>query len=957
MAEFALVSGGGSQALAVMGACAALFLMGSSSLGVVHAPKIVSEHTPDLHSLSDYVAGVVQPDMTQKQKAHTLWEATGDLLYHWCNPVEAPCRRGGQCDDVTDPIKLMNVYGYTLCFCSAGPMEAIWRAGGLEAREFGLPGHVAPEVWYEGQYHYLDVEMKGYFRRPDGRIASIRECGLRPAELMVKPQFPEHFFPLSKKPFRTYLSRVVYAGIADEGPAWYGSYRAQSGHVMNISLRKGETYYRAWDNVGRFICDYPRWITPGTFGTFDVRYGPKDMVSSRSFGNGILIYQPDLTRQTDEYEDGVFACENIVKTDAGLACKEDAPDAWAVFRFELPYVIAGDPHKIEEPNTTTDAATLAIEGTGRVDVLISTDNGCTWQSTGIKGFGRSDLSRFVECRYGYQLKFALHSGAVLRRFRAETSFQLAPTSLPSLKKGANRMTFSLGDAPYEMMTYDLPTWSTREQFEAAVYRSENIRWSSEWPIAVSTENTQKPGYVICRLDAPPGKRLRRVAIDLGGSLRWQQWPEDQVHLSVAESEPTNFHRIGSVQGGPYSSHWNRHLYREVDLPRSRDVRTLYVRFDIFRKFRAAVSACRFRLFFEDQQPPTPNVDDLVVTHGWLEDGQIKTCRRTDLKPPDTYVVQTGEGFQRPLFVCMEVPGRCGILATTDPLGLSGYKQRPASFYPQEAAGHSNAEVLLKLDREGLDSADTMVDILLRGENRKVADEVAKVLGYRPVEKLRPLLESLRKEHPDDPRWRRGLALLDERRASSRAAFLREYLPSLAPDEYGFGYIRKIGEVGTEQDIAPLVEAIEKVDNVRLKLALATAAMALGDDAVAATASTLVKRTRSADHRISVDVGLINRPAFSEAARDRLLAGLDNPRVYVRWELLSELARRVGPDSPPAVDQVAAKGLKDENPWMRLAALEILWRCRCGDSVVREALKDERAGYLVAAYNEFLKRSK
>jgi hypothetical protein len=851
----------------------------------------------------------------------------------------------------------MNVYGYTLCFCSAGPMEAIWRAGGLEAREFGLPGHVAPEVWYEGQYRYLDVEMKGYFRRPDGHIASIRECGLRPAELMVKPEFPEHFFPLSKKPFRTYLSRVVYAGIADEGPTWYGSYRAQSGHVMNISLRKGETYYRAWDNVGRFICDYPRWISPGEFGTFDVRYGPKDLASDRSFGNGILIYQPDLTRQTDEYEDGVFACENVVKTDAGLACKEGAPEAWAVFRFELPYVIAGDPHKIEESDTTTDAATLAIEGPEGVDVLISTDNGRTWQPTGVDGSGRFDLSRFVERRYGYQLKFVLHPRAVLKQFRSETSFQLAPTSLPALKKGANRMTFSLGDAPHEMMTCDLPTWSTREQFEAAVFLSENIRWSSEWPIAVSTENTQTPGYMICRLDAPPGKRLRRVAIDLGGSLRWQQWPEDQVHLSVAESEPTNFRRIGSVQGGPYSTHWNRHLYREVDLPRSRDVRTLYVRFEIFRKFRAAVSACRFRLFFEDEQPATSNVGDLVVTHGWREDGQVKTFRKTDLKPPDSYVVQTGEGFERPLFVCMEVPGRCSSVASDDPLGLSGYRKRPTSFYPQEAAGHSNAEALLKLDREGLDANDTMVDILLRGENRKVADEVAKVLGYRPVEELRPLLESLRKEHPGDPRWRRGLALLDERKASSRATFLREYLPSLAADDYGLGYIRKIGEVGAEQDIAPLVKAIEKVDDLRLKLALATAAMALGDDAVAATAAKLVKRTRSAEHQIPVDVELINRPAFSEAARDRLMATLDNPRVYVRWKLLTALARRANPKSPPAVDQVAAKGLKDENPWMRLAALGVLWSCGRGDSLVREALKDEKLSYLIGAYSEAVNRLK
>ena len=469
-------------ALVVAGAALAIHLPAAAQ---VHAPKIVSEHTPDLHSLTDLVAGVVKPGMGQKDKAHALWRIMVDGLYHWSNPVEFPARGEGQFSDVTDPIKLLNVYGYTLCFCSAGPMESIWRAGGLDAREFGLPGHVAPEVWYEGAYHYLDNEMKGYYRNRDGAIASIRECGLRPAELMVKPTFPKGFFPLSERPFRTYLSRMVYAGIADEGPSWYGSHRARGGHLMNVSLRKGETYYRSWDNVGRFICDYKKWLAPGAFGVFDVRRGPADTVSERTFGNGVLIYEPDLTSATDEYAAGVHSAENIVQTGQGLTCGKGAASASAVFRFELPYVIAGDPHKLEEPDTTTDAAVLTTAGRGTVSVAVSVDNGRSWRDAGVKGFGRTDLSRFVERRYGYQLKLILAPGAVLKSFRAETSFQLAPASLPGLRAGANRMTFTLGAEPWEMMTWTPPTWTTEKAFRAATYRTRNIRWSPSWPIAVS----------------------------------------------------------------------------------------------------------------------------------------------------------------------------------------------------------------------------------------------------------------------------------------------------------------------------------------------------------------------------------------------------------------------------------------------------------------------------------------
>lgn len=940
--------------MVVLAACLTLLALNVSVLAAVHAPKVVSEHTPDLHSLEDFVAGVVRPGMTQKQKAHAVWEAMADLMYHWCNPVEAPRHRSGAYSDVTDPIRLMNVYGFTLCFCSGGAMASAWRAAGLEAREFGLPGHIAPEVWYEGAYHYLDVEFKGFFRKPDGRIASIRECGLRPAELMVKPALPRGFFPLSKSPFRTYLSRMVYAGIADEGPAWYGSFRGQSGHVMNVSLRKGETYYRAWDNVGRYVCDYQRWLDPANFGTFDVRYGPKDKASDRAFGNGILIYQPDLTRRTDEYEDGVLAASDIAKTDEGLTCRKGAKSASAVFRFQLPYVIAGDPNKIDQPDTTTGAAVLSIDGAGEIDVLISTDDGRTWRPAGVQA-GRADLTRFVERCYGYQLKFVLKGGAVLRGFRAETSFQLAPTSLPALKAGDNRMTFSLGADPYEMATWDAPMWTTDSEFRAAAYRTQNIRWQDAWPMAVSTRDRAKSGYVIYELKAPPGKRLRKVSIDLGGSLRHRQWHEDRVELCVAQSEPKDFRRIGGVRGGPYSGHWLRRLYREVDLPRARDVRTLYVRFDIFCRQRAAVSDCRFRTFFEDEKPKAPNLDGLVITHGWLEDGKIRTSRKRSPRPNETYTVRTGEKFQRPLFVCMQVPGRAGARAESDPLGLAGYRKRPASFYPKEAAGFSNEEILLRLDREGLAGSDAMEEILLRGKNRRIAREVEKMLGYRPVEAVRAYLEQLHRKSPTEPRWLRGLALLDERKAPSRAAFLRTYLPTLKADRHGLSYIAKIGEVGSAGDIPPLLEALGKADHPRLKLALATAAMALGDESVVEEASALVTKVRNPEHRIPADTLLIGHPAHADAAKGRLLKLLASPDFVLRWNVLTELSRRAGPGGPPAAEEIAAKGLADENPHVRLAALSVLWNRATGHALVQRAMRDETQAFLKDAYREFLKR--
>jgi hypothetical protein len=124
----------------------------------------------------------------------------------------------------------------------------------------------------------------------------------------------------------------------------------------------------------------------------------------------------------------------------------------------------------------------------------------------------------------------------------------------------------------------------------------------------------------------------------------------------------------------------------------------------------------------------------VITHGWLEDSQIKSFEKRGPKRGDTYTVTTGEKFERPAFICMELPGRkSGTLAGTDPLGLKNYRPRPEDEFPPEARGYlANIPVLRQLDAEGLDKADSIVAILLEGTNRALSAEVRKMLGTAPT---------------------------------------------------------------------------------------------------------------------------------------------------------------------------------------------------------------------------------
>ena len=62
-----------------------------------------------------------------------------------------------------DPLKLLNSYGFGLCYHIAPLLEAVFEAAGFEdARVWFLTGHTVAEVYYDGSYHYFDSDMMGY---------------------------------------------------------------------------------------------------------------------------------------------------------------------------------------------------------------------------------------------------------------------------------------------------------------------------------------------------------------------------------------------------------------------------------------------------------------------------------------------------------------------------------------------------------------------------------------------------------------------------------------------------------------------------------------------------------------------------------------------------------------------------------------------------------------------------
>ncbi|HSB15565.1 MAG TPA: hypothetical protein VLE22_13995, partial [Bryobacteraceae bacterium] len=144
------------------------FLLLSSLSAQVFSPKVLRKGQVDASDLKSLVAGIYAQAgaQTDREKAEAIWRffltdgrfVKPGFWYHiagWA--YEEPV------GEVLDPVKLMNSYGFGLCYQIAPLLEAAFEAGGFpDSRVWFLTGHTVTEVFYDGAYHYYDSDMLGY---------------------------------------------------------------------------------------------------------------------------------------------------------------------------------------------------------------------------------------------------------------------------------------------------------------------------------------------------------------------------------------------------------------------------------------------------------------------------------------------------------------------------------------------------------------------------------------------------------------------------------------------------------------------------------------------------------------------------------------------------------------------------------------------------------------------------
>lgn len=591
-----------------------------------YAPRVLSGHNADAYSMKTFANFHRWKDLSGDAKVYEVYKYLADKRTG-IFPMGAGAWEGNDVmydyGYIRDPVKMINVYSCGYCDMLGPTMEGIMRDMGIgPARTVNLPAlhHVVAEVFYDGKWHYLDLDLRGVFRRPDGTLASLEEARKDPS-LWKGPRGPL-FFPLDNlQNMRRGYERSAVA---------YRHGVCMGGHTMDYVLRRGESFIRWWKPRQDRWNHHPSYHKGAMRGILNrPPKGPKCKHASFSIhghGNGRFTYKPDLTDKSEDFADGRYDAENVKPGPGGLTpAKGNA--GYAIFEVRSPYVIVPRVGRYETTEDDAEASVVKIDAEG-AELSVSRDNGLTWKKVAVAD-GQADLTPHVARTYGYLLKIDLSGKpgeAVVRSLEITTWVQLHPASLPSLRKGANKMRYVSGDH-YGLKTRVVEIRTNGND------RADFLKYLSTPPkdFDPARKTSRARGRFVAKVQAPPAAKI--AWFSGGGNFCARQGAgaaQTRNAMAYAVDEPKGFKRFYKAKVPAGQAHW--HYNADVEVKLDKPAGTVYI------EYVGNPGVNNLRIYahcVEDRpRPATP----MVITHKWTEAGAAKSKTVTMDKDVGSYEI-------------------------------------------------------------------------------------------------------------------------------------------------------------------------------------------------------------------------------------------------------------------------------------------------------------------------------
>ena len=640
----ALLAGGLRQAFA-------------AGAGRAYCPRVTSEHNADTTELKRFRNYHGWKDKTGQELALAIWRYLSDHetgIYHFENLYDGPDPFGEYSYNV-NPQKLLNVYNMGYCAAFGPLLAGIYEGVGFQrARSFGIndPSHTATEVFYDGGWHYFDMDIRGVLFKGDGTIASLEEARKDLKLWTDPPQKPDVWFPNLRRPGAMQRMGQGYARsqVAYNHRWWTGS------HTMDTSLRPGESFTRFWQPQGGRWNHRPEYNKIGWLRK-NILKAPVGMKSNHAHfscwthSNGLWHYEPNLTDRSADFAAGRAKCSGLAPGEGGLVLTADEGEA--VFEVFTPYVIVPKVNDLDDFDDDCEASIVSLDAAVGVNVSLSLDNGLSWSEAGKvgPGKGRLDLTKWVKGRYGYLLKLSAggekHRPAI-RSMAIDTWVQVAPPSIPRLKAGANRLRYDCGDR-YDGTTLPMLIWPNCSDPD------ELARIAVEMPKRYDPKRhtSRIAGDFVVKLSDPLGRKISwfsvgatfraltgKAAGGTGNRIAYAVGPLEGLETG----EPKDFKEIHKAEVPTWTGHWRTNYDTDVRLDAPAEA--VYVKFT----GKPAVNVVRACLHLV---PPGPHDPAVRITHGYKLDGKM-TEKVVEMKAPGDYTIDCN-GKVENVFIRIEKP--------------------------------------------------------------------------------------------------------------------------------------------------------------------------------------------------------------------------------------------------------------------------------------------------------------
>jgi len=619
--------------------------------------KVINTAQPDATSIESLVASLTAGCTGDQDKMIALWAyLTRNDFYHWAEPREGP-EPTTELGVVIDPIAAVNVHGMLICYQVCHVLANLAEAAGIPARTRSVPGHQLMEAFYDGKWHLFDatVDCQAYYVADDGKtVIGLDELGANGPKYLNDPKFPSRpfyqfdrfggkFWPWESRKF---CLEKFYNPQAAKAYNTFAPCIAR-GHRIQLDLRRGETLIRRFTNEGKWHCTpelYARWKNDPTQRWID--QGPHDpRRPGVTYANGELIYAPDWSAEAN-YLDGVYDSRNVALT-GGRAALAGAGAGHVTFRVQTPYLIAGNPGKLDAAGDSSDGAIVEarffrkdVSAANAID--ISTDNGITWKrvwsddGTGERAV-RLDLTNHVEGRYGYLLKVSLGGDAGgdawLAGLRMRHSLFLSPVPLPAVRAGANTFTCSV-DEPADLVVIR-PDLSDAQAHKRFFQEIAGLRYSPNYPEHLQPAGAE--GHAVIEIAPPPGSKVSHVTVHGSFSASTSAAGQEKAEILYATAPEGPWRRVWASQFNQTNQKWR--WDRSVDFDVQPVAERCYVKFHLRKQRRLTLNMTRIHARCVRASRPLA-AGQVTVTHTWTGGGDgPETAQRVPIDftgGPTTY---------------------------------------------------------------------------------------------------------------------------------------------------------------------------------------------------------------------------------------------------------------------------------------------------------------------------------